>query len=461
MNYIKDYIYKIANKKFFKMTPARMISLGFIALIIFGAVLLYLPVSSNTGKIVSFTDALFTAVSSVCVTGLVVTDTNVQWSFFGKAIILMLIQTGALGIMSVVTLFSLLTGKKLGLKDRLTMQESINNFTLEGIVKTFKSILIITVIIEAIGALIVSIELIPVYGVRDGLAKSIFHSVSAFCNAGFDTFGTETNKFTSLVQFSDRPLMLITTSFLVIIGSLGFIVWSDIAGNRKFSRFTLHSKLVLITSVSLIIYGTISFLIFEYNNPGTMGNMSLPAKLLNSFFQSVTTRSAGFNTLPLDQMNDTSNFLTIVLMFIGGASGSTAGGIKVTTLSVIVLTVITFSKGREDVQAFGRRIPISIITKSVSIIALGTLIIMVVAILLLLNNEGSFFQALFEAVSAFGTTGLSTGITPRLSTFSKYMFMITIILGRIGPFTAVVAFASMQNNKKITYRYPEGKITVG
>ncbi|MGB8456062.1 MAG: potassium transporter TrkG [Anaerocolumna sp.] len=449
-------------KKYLKsarLTPARMIFFGFVVLILLGTLILMLPVSAKSGGRTGFTDALFTATSSVCVTGLVVEDTNTYWSLFGKIVILILIQIGALGIMSVVTLLSAITGRNLGLSQRMALKESISNYSLENIVVMFKNILKVTFIIEGIGAIITSIQLIPIYGLAKGIGKGIFHSVSSFCNAGFDVFGTDTNKFTSLTGFSGNFMMLMTTSVLIVVGGLGFIVWDDVVKNRKFSRFTLHTKIVLVMTAILIAGGTIAFLLFESEQ--TLKGLPLPVKLLNSFFQSVSARTAGFNTISFNDMNIVTSLIMIVLMFIGAAPGSTAGGIKTTTFFVLIVTVISFLKGRTEVQAFKKRIAADIINKAVSIFLLGLTLIMVTTIVLLANDEGSLRQTLFEAVSAFGTVGLSTGITPDLCDVSKYQLIVTMLLGRVGIITAFAAFTSMRGKDKITYRCPEGKITVG
>ena len=446
-------------ERFVRMTPARMIFLGFILLILLGALLLSLPISSNNGTNTNFIDALFTATSSVCVTGLVVVDTNTYWSMFGKIIILMLIQIGALGIMSVVTLLSVITGKNLGLSQRMAIKESISNYSLENIVTVFKNILKVTLIIESIGAIITSIELIPIYGPFEGIGKSIFHSVSAFCNAGFDVFGTNTDEFTSLTKFHSNFLIMLTTSALIIIGGLGFIVWDDIAKNKRFSRFTLHTKIVLIMTLVLIVSGTVLFMIFEKDN--TMNVFPLHIKVLNSFFQSVTTRTAGFNSISLSEMKPITGLITIILMFIGAAPGSTAGGIKITTFFVLIVTVISFIRGHSEVQILKRRITSDIIIKAISIVFLSFTLIVITTIVLLINNEGSLLQSLFEATSAFATVGLSTGITPGLSNPSKYQLITTMLLGRVGIITTFAAFTTKQGKDNVTYRYPEGKITVG
>lgn len=458
---LSEFKFNTSRFKWFKLTSARIFALGFLVLIFIGAIILYLPISTVGPVPIGFTDALFTSASAVCVTGLVVVDTGLQWSVFGKSLILFLIQIGALGIMSVVTLFWLVTGKKLGLKQKLTIQESIQNFSLQGIKTVFIRILIITLMLEVAGAAIISFRLIPRYGFQDGVLKSIFHSVSSFCNAGFDIFGTKSNPYISLQDFKEDSLMLITTALLIIIGGLGFVVWNDIASGRRFSQYTLHSKVVIVTSSVLLVFGTFGFLLFEHGNPETLGNLSGGTKLLNAFFQSVTTRTAGFSTIKTEAMRDVSGLFAILLMIVGGAPGSTAGGIKVTTLSVIILSLITFLLGRRDVQAFGRRVPEETIKKTFIIIILTFFLIVSVTMILLVENDFVFLPTLFEVISAFGTVGLSMGITEELSALSKLLLIATMIIGRIGPFGAIIAFTFIQEKKPATYRYPEGKITVG
>ncbi|MDD3864231.1 MAG: potassium transporter TrkG [Eubacteriales bacterium] len=461
MSQLLRIVNNIRDHKLFRLTPARMILLGFSGLILLGAVVLSLPFSSSSGQSIGWTDALFTSASAVCVTGLVVADTNLQWSVLGKTVILLLIQIGALGIMSVVTVFSVFTGKRLGLMDRLTIQESLNHFTVGGIVKTFYGILGVTLLAELTGAVIFFTELLPVYGASEAAGKSIFHSVSAFCNAGFDLFGASEAPFSSILAFQERPLFLLTTSLLIILGGLGFIVWNDIAVHRRFSKLTLHSKVVLATTGILLVLGTLLFWMTEAHNPQTLGALSGPGKPINAFFLSVTARTAGFSAVAPAEMNDASNFLTMLLMFIGGAPGSAAGGIKVTTFSILMLTAITIARGKSDVQIFERRLPAGIITKAIAVAALAMFTIITVTLLLLIDNQVTFLEALYEAISAFANVGLSTGITPELSALSKYVLILTMLVGRIGPFTAMVAFTAKRKNQTQPYRYPEGKITTG
>lgn len=447
--------------KILSFSPTQTIIFGFAALIGIGTILLSLPIASNSGQATNLVDALFTATSAVCVTGLVVFDTRTYWSSFGQIVILLLIQIGALGIMSMATLFSLIVGRRMGLKERLTIKESLNEFTLSGVVRTLKNILIATGIIELVGAIILSTQLIPVYGLKDGIVKSIFHSVSAFCNAGFDIFGSPDNKFVSLSLFINNPIILITISLLVIVGGLGFIVWRDVIEKKRFSRFTLHSRVALLATLILIVGGTFLIFVFDYNNPYTLGKLPFISKITNAYFHAIVPRTAGFSTLPVGNMDEASILLTLLFMFIGAAPGSTGGGVKVTTISVLVFAVISYIKGHDEVNIMDRRVADSILKKSLSIIVISIALIFVTTMVLLINNEGSFVQVLFEATSAFGTVGLSTGITPDLNTISKLQIIPTMFLGRVGPLSFALLLTLKHNVKKTAYRYPEGRITVG
>ncbi len=442
-----------------RFTPAKMIFGGFITFILTGAILLCLPISSVNRQFTPFIDALFTSTSSVCITGLAIADTNTHWSLFGKIIILVLIQTGALGIMSVVTLFSAITGRDLGLSQRLALKESISNFTLTNVVTMFKGIFKATILFEAIGAFLFSFALIPKYGWLGGIGKSIFQSVSAFCNAGFDVFGTESSQFLSLSGFDKDGLVLIVSSLLTIIGGLGFIVWDDLYRTRRFSRYTLHTKIVLLMTAILITVGTLVFFALEAEN--SLPEASLPVRLLNSFFFSVSTRTAGFATFDVGKMHPASSIVTIILMFIGAAPGSTAGGIKVTTFFILMITVITYLRGKKEVQAFKRRITSDVINKSVAIFILSLFLILSTSMVLLYHDKINLEQALFEATSALATVGLSTGITPQLSGASKLQLILTMFLGRVGIITTFTAITGNSGKNNIRYRYPEGKITVG
>lgn len=444
-----------------KLTPARTILLGFLCAIIMGALLLILPISHNGSQNISLLDALFTSTSAVCVTGLVVKDTATTWSGFGQGVILFLIQIGGLGIMFLFSIFALVTKKQINLKERITMQESINNSSLSDTVKSFLQILIATLIFEFIGALILLREFLPMFGLKESIWKSIFHSVSSFCNAGFDILSTQNYTFKSLISLSNNSTILLTLSILIVIGGLGFVVWKDIWKSKlAFRKYSLHTKIVLISSAILILLSAIMFFALENNN--SLDSMPLSAKITNSIFNSISPRTAGFSSIDPMLLKDETNFLTMILMIIGGAPGSTAGGIKVTTFSIIILSAIFFMGGHEDIQIFKNNIPRQIIFKSTCIFMLALLLITTGTFILLIDNPNlPFLNALYEVTSAFGTVGLSTGITPTLNLTSKVFLMIMMLLGRLGPLTTVIAFSQRQLIKKDTYKYSDGKISVG
>jgi len=439
-------------------SPANIIVTGFLGTILIGTILLILPFATKSGSSVGFLNALFTSTSAVCVTGLVVKDTATTWNVFGQTVILILIQIGGLGIMTAAALFSLILRRKMGLKERLTLQESINDFNLQGVVKLFKYIIIATFSIEFVGAIILSFGFIPIFGVKSGIAKSVFHSISAFCNAGFDILGTTAQPYQSLTNLNNNPLIIITIALLFIIGGLGFVVWRDIVQTKKFREFSLHSKVVIIFTAILIFSATILFFLFEYSN--TLEGMGFLQKVLNSFFQAVTPRTAGFNTIPLDSMTNQSQLVTIILMFIGAAPGSTGGGIKITTFAIILFTVVTYVRGINDVNMYQRKVSQTIVKKSLSIVFMAFSLIMTTTIILLISKAGTLAECLFEATSAFGTVGLSTGITPSLPIVGKFMIIVTMFFGRVGPLAIALSLSQIKGNKQL-YTYPEGKISVG
>ena len=441
-----------------KLNPAQIMVLGFASVILIGSILLNLPIASRNGESIGFVNALFTATSAVCVTGLVVVDTGTYWTVFGQTVILFLIQIGGLGFMTLATLIFFIFGKKITLRDRLVMQEALNQFKISGIVRLTQYILIATFLIEGIGAILLSIRFIPIFGVSKGIAYSIFHSISAFCNAGFDLMGD----FTSLTAFVNDPLVNGVVWILIVIGGLGFTVVVDLLQTRKFSRFSLHTKMVLSITAILIGLGFIMILILEYGNPATMGNLTLRGKLLSSMFHGITPRTAGFNTLPTDQLTTASIFLTIVFMFIGGSSGSTAGGVKTTTAGVVIWTIVSVIKGNDDTEIFHKRIPRDIINRSLAVIGISMLLIVLMTMALSITEKAfSFIEIFFEATSAFGTVGLSLGITPSLSLPGRLLVSITMFAGRVGPLTLALALARQQQKKKGLIKYPEEKVIVG
>ncbi len=452
---------KIVGK--FKLKPGQILALGFFSLIIIGGLILSLPISSNSGKSTDLVDSLFTATSAVCVTGLITVDTATHWNYFGRTVIIILIQIGGLGFMSFTTLFAILLGKKITLKERLLLQEALNTFDIQGLIKLLRYILVFTFSVEGLGALLLSTQFIPQLGLGEGIYYSIWTSISAFCNAGFDLMGTISGKFSSLVSYQDNPVIIYTISGLIIIGGLGFMIWSEFYNYKERKKLSLHTKVVLVVTAVLIFGGTILMFLFEYNNPATLGPMSLGEKINNAFFAAVTPRTAGMNTISTDGMTVAGKFLTILLMFVGGSPGSTAGGLKTATLGILVVTLISIIKGREDVEIFKKRISKETVYKAFAIFFLSLILVITVTMLLAITQPGeSFMWMLYEATSAYGTVGLTLGLTQHLNTIGKIIIMITMYLGRVGPMTVLLALTSRaQKNKKSGIKYPEDKILIG
>lgn len=445
-----------------KMKPTQIMVLGFATIIIIGALLLNLPISTKSGESIGFLDALFTSTSSVCVTGLVVVDTATYWSMFGQIIIIGLIQIGGLGFMTATTLFALLIKKKINLRERLLLQESLNQGDLSGLVKLTRYVIIMTLTVEGIGALLLSTVFIPQFGLSRGIWYSIFHAISAFCNAGFDLMGSVSGPFSSLTAYVNNFTLTMTISLLIILGGIGFPVMIDIIKMRKFSKFNLHSKIVLISTVILISIGMIFMFLVEFNNPATLGRLDFGGKLLAAFFQSVTARTAGFNTIDLSLMHQASIFIMIILMFIGSSPASTGGGIKTTTLATLILSVRSFVYNKSDIELFGRRIENSTVRKSLGIFVLGITVVVLGTLVISLSEPSfSLMDVGFEVVSAIATVGLSIGGSPSLSIIGKIFIMIFMFMGRVGSLTILMAISSTGIKKHQTIRYPEGKIIVG
>lgn len=436
-----------------KMNPPRILALGFAGLILFGAFLLNLPMASQNGESIGFINALFTSASSVCVTGLTVVNTAYHWTLFGQIIIILLIQMGGLGFMTMATIVALVIGKKITLKERLVIKEQLNQETMSGLVKLTKYVVLATFAVEGIGAILLSTRFIPMYGVVKGIWFSVFHAISAFCNAGFDILGD------SIAPFVGDYVINLTICALIIIGGLGFAVYIDISKYKGFQKFNLHTKLVLTITAALLIGGTVMFYLLESGNPLTLKNLSLSEKILASFFQSTVPRTAGFYSVNIAGLYDTSVFLMIILMFIGGSPGSTAGGIKTTTFGALALTTLSVIKGDKDVVAYKKRISYDVINKSIAIIMVGLLVVVSVSFILTITEQADFLDLLFETTSAFATVGLTTGVTPDLSDVGKVILTLTMYAGRVGPLT--MAFAFSRNHKHANYKYSEGNIIVG
>lgn len=447
-------------RKKIKMTPTQIIVIGFATMILVGTLLLNLPASSRNGQSVGFINALFTATSSVCVTGLIVVDTGTHWTVLGQVIIMLLIQVGGLGFMTMSTLFALLLGRRITLKERLLIQESLNQFELEGLVRLTKNIIIATFAIEFLGAVFFSIAFIPDYGLKKGIAFGVFHAVTGFCNAGFDLIGD----FRSFTPYVDNYIVNINTMLLIIIGGLGFSVWMDIYGaikERSLKNVSLHGKVVVSTTIILILSGALFIFIMEFNNPYTIKDLSVSGKVLASFFQSVSPRTAGFNSLDMTALTVPTKFMMVILMIIGGSPSSTAGGIKTTTAAILFLTVISVVKGKEDPEVFERHFSKYLVYRAMAVAFISLCLIIIVAMLLSITEDVDFLTIIFETASAFGTVGLTLSYTPNLSLFGKIIISMTMFAGRVGPLTIALALARKAINNRGNVKYPEDRIMVG
>lgn len=443
-------------KKRFRLTPARLISLGFILAILAGTGLLMLPFASK-GEPAGFLDALFTATSATCVTGLVVRDTFTGWTNFGQAVILCMIQLGGLGFMTVITMISYALGKHLGLYNRKILMQSAGNTSLSGVGSLIRRIVPFTFLFELSGAAVLAIRFIPRFGWGRGIWFSVFHSISAFCNAGFDLMGAE-EPFASLTAFRTDSLVTLTISLLVIIGGLGFLVWRDLFQNKlRWSKYQLHTKLVIATTAVLLLGGWILFMILE--SRASLEGLSFGEKLLASFFEAVTPRTAGFNTVDLNAMSNSGNVLTNILMLIGGSPGSTAGGIKTTTIAVLLLSTIASARGHTRVTAFRYSIDRDMIRQACSIVCLYLMMAIAAVIAICAFDAVTVKQAMFEVNSAIATVGLSLGITPALSAASHVVLILLMYAGRIGVLTFILVFSERSTEPPVDR--PNGKLLIG
>ena len=433
-------------------SSSQIIIFGFMGAILLGTLLLMLPVSSAEGEITPFSDALFTSTSAVCVTGLVVQDTATYWSMFGQFIILMLIQIGGLGIVTISVAMAMMAGRKIGLMQRSTLQDAISAPKVGGIVKLTGFILKTTFLIEFIGAVLLSVVFCKDFGIK-GIWMGIFHSVSAFCNAGFDLMGT-VSPFSSLTSYSVQPLINVVVMFLIIVGGIGFLVWEDVKKNKHhIKKYSMQTKVVLSTTLFLILAPAIYFYFAEF------GELSQKERIFNSLFQSVTTRTAGFNTTELTKLSDMGQVITIILMLIGGSPGSTAGGMKTTTIAVLVFSAISVFRKKDDVECFGRRIADSTL-KNAAAILLMYIILFITGGLIISGVENlPIMSCLYESASAIGTVGLTLGITQGIGTVSRIILIGLMFFGRVGGLTLI--FATVSNKNHNVSKKPQEKITVG
>ncbi|WP_350344403.1 TrkH family potassium uptake protein [Proteinivorax tanatarense] len=441
----------------FQPSPAQVLVVGFLMLILVGTILLSLPMATASGEPLGPLDALFTATSAVCVTGLVVVDTGTHFSIFGQVVIMLLIQAGGLGFMTMATLIFLVLGKKITLKGRLVIQEALNQITLSGLVRLTKSIIILTLVIEGVAALILGVRFSQSADISfgQGMYMGVFHAISAFCNAGFDIMGGGVG----LTLYRDDFVVNTVIMGLFIFGGLGFTVIVDIYTRGSIKKMALHSKFVLLLTSILLLVGFFGIFILEYNNPATLGELSFIEKIMPAFFTGATVRTAGFNTIDTGALESGTLFFMLILMFIGASPASTGGGIKTTTFGVLLIAVYAIIKGGDEVNLMRRRIPYHIVLKALSIIVIGFVVVGLVTIILSQTEEQDFMNIFFEVVSAFGTVGLSTGITSELTAVGKGIIIVVMFMGRVGPLTLALALGRRYSKSKI--RYPEERVLVG
>lgn len=431
----------------------------FALIILIGALLLNLPVSARDGVSCGLLPAFFTATSATCVTGLVLFDTWSQWSGFGQTVILLLIEIGGLGFMSAASLVVFLLRRKIGLKQRMIMAQALSMNDMAGVVRLQKWVLTGSLSVQGVGALVLFFRFWPEYGAAKAAAWGVFHSVSAFCNAGFDIFGSIAPG-DSIITFNSDPVVCITLMLLVVIGGLGFFVWEEVATKRRWRQLSVYSRLVLLTSGTLILAGAVLFCLLEWNNPATLGAMSVPQKILNGFFQSVTVRTAGFDSIGQAGMTDAGKALSTVLMFIGGSSGSTAGGVKTVTMVVLLLFLGTRARGKKTVTVFRRTIPDDKVLDAMTIASIVIALALFGGIFLCATSPIGFTDALYESVSALATVGLTAGVTPNLSVASQLLIILYMYFGRVGVLTISLGFL-MGDRADDRFRYATTNLLIG
>lgn len=439
-----------------ELQPTQVLAYSFFFLIILGGLLLSLPISSSSGEFTPFIDSLFTATSALCVTGLTVVETAAHWNTFGKAIILLLIQIGGLGIMTTVSIGIFAAGSKVSLHSRFIMKESFGETGISGVVRLTRAVLLFTFTTELLGAILLSIAFSKTMPWAQAISYGVFHSISSFCNAGFDIIGSN-----SLIDYGSNWLVILPVMFLIVVGGLGFTVLLDLWSYRSRRKLSLHSKLVLWLTLILIILGFLSFYFLEYDNPSTLAGMNFQDQVAHSLFQSVTTRTAGYATLDQAELKESSLMLTNLLMFVGGSPASTAGGVKTTTIAVVLFSVLSVIKGKRDTEVLRRSISHDTLRKTLALLMIGILLIFTTSFLLSIVEEGTpLNKIVFETVSALGTVGLSTGITGSLHAVSKLLLMVLMFFGRVGPITMMVAIGHRIQDRDLIH-YPKERIHIG
>lgn len=441
------------------LSPTKIIAVTFLILILTGAFLLTLPVATRDGQGCDFLRALFTATSATCVTGLTPFDTYTQWSGFGQGVLLCLIEVGGLGFMSMATLFVFLLRKRIGLKQRMVMAQALSLNDMEGVVRLQRTVIFGSLSVEALGAAILAAYFTPRFGFGKALWLGVFHSVSAFCNAGFDVFGF-LEPGASLMTFQDDPLVLLTLGALVVIGGLGFLVWEELAERKPFGRMSVYTRLVLSTTGALLLAGWVLTCLLEWNNPDTLGNMPVWEKLLNGFFQSVTLRTAGFAAVDQGKLTEGGKAVSMVIMLIGGSSGSTAGGLKTVTFVVLVLFIWARLRGRSTVCAFRRTIPESQVLDAMTIAMAMLILAMFGAVFICATSPVGFTNALYEAISALATVGLTADTTLRLSVPAQWLIILYMYFGRVGILTISLGFLTGDRAAE-RFRYAQTSLLIG
>ena len=446
-------------KPFRRMRPPQSVVLVFLALVLTGSAILCLPVCAKSAEPTSFLTALFTATSATCVTGLIQVDTGTYWSTFGQVVIILLIQLGGLGFMTVSTIFFLALRRRIGLKQRMVLAQGLGVSSMSGVVRYVRNVILGTFCVEGAGALILFFRFLPEFGFGKALWYGVFHSISAFCNAGFDILA-DVEYGGSIARYATDPVINLTLMALIVIGSLGFTVWGEIRRTRRFSRLSVYARLVLLITAGLIFGGGALFALLEWNNPGTIGSFSTGGKLLAALFQSVTLRTAGFASFNQDALTEASKLLSNILMFVGGSSGSTAGGVKTVTMGLVVLSAVSTMRGRRQVTVFRRSISQQDISNAVSVALLVLGLSLFGAAVLTVCDRCSFLNAIYETTSALCTVGLTTGITSTLCAASKLILIVFMFFGRVGIMTIGVGFM-MGDRARERVQYAETKVMIG
>lgn len=450
---MKSGMFNFINLSEWDLNPYQVLTLGFTILIIVGSFLLMLPIASTANVSMPFIDALFTATSAVCVTGLVVVDVGNYFTLFGQIVIIILIQAGGLGVMTLTTLMAVVLGRRIQLRDRMLIQESLNCLDIKGVVRLVIYIIKVTFLIEFIGGTILALRFAADYG-WTGIYYGYWHAVSAFCNAGFDVLGG-----TAICDYVDDPVVTLTLAGLIILGGIGFAVMEDIWKNYSWEKFAVQTKVVLTATIFLLVLGTVGVFLLEYKNTTTIGDLSIAGKLLASFFQSVTARTAGYSMFNNGYLGDSALVFMLIIMFIGASPGSTGGGIKTSTLAVIAASIWSFIRGKDEVTLFDRAVASETILKALAIFFLSATLVFFVTMYLCVAENMPALKIVFEVVSAFATVGLSTGITPDLSSDGKFILILVMLIGRVGVFTFAMSIALQKGKNK--YHHPMGKFTIG